>query len=361
MKTVELSFPKTCRIICVSDIHANREAFDRLLGGCGYEPGEDYLLLLGDILEKGSENLQTLRRVMELLENPRVFLIKGNNDTMCEGMAWYYAREDFFYWLERRPVNTYSEMAGKIGISDFETDFEEKRAAVNGAFAKELEFIRELPHAIDTEDFLFVHAGLENRPDYRNSGEWSVMKNDWFLRKEHCLDKFVVAGHMPCYCYGRSGNTNLPIIDRAKKIIDIDGGASVKRFGQINAFIMQKNGGEYDFATEFMPIAPKASVLRDYRTDARVKYCDYEKSDLEILEEDGVFYRVLNRADGETGLIPRRYTESWNGRLHGWLNLDSFVSVKRGESFYPAAEVGKYLLGTAENGQVGLVPGECIG
>lgn len=52
-----------------------------------------------------------------------------------------------------------------------------------------------------------------------------------------------------------------------------------------------------------------------------------------MLRDEGDFLLVKNRFDGAIGLIPRCCTGEWGGQLHGWINLDSFVSVKSGEDF----------------------------
>ena len=51
-----------------------------LLEKVHYIPGQDTLFLLGDLIEKGSASLETLRWVMTLARNERVIVLKGNND-----------------------------------------------------------------------------------------------------------------------------------------------------------------------------------------------------------------------------------------------------------------------------------------
>ena len=82
MRTVKLTLPEQYRIICVSDIHAHCDDFKALLDKCGYRPESDYLFILGDILEKGRQNIETLRFVKKLCENPKCICLQGNNDTM---------------------------------------------------------------------------------------------------------------------------------------------------------------------------------------------------------------------------------------------------------------------------------------
>lgn len=360
MKIEKVTLPEKCRIICVSDIHGHADDFERLLKKCEYVPEKDFLFILGDILEKGSQNIKTLRFVKKLCKNKKTICIQGNNDTMCERMAYRDNKEKFLSRLISRPENTYMDMAKEIGITDFKDDFDSKRKKVNDFFKDELNFIRDLPFAIDTKDYIFVHAGIENRSDWENSAEIVIQNDYWWLRKEHSLSKTVVVGHFPCYNFARGKNTNLPIIDTEKRIIDIDGGCSVKWVGQLNSFIINKDGENYSYKTSFVPLVPESVITKDYNPDRSYKYLDYEKSNLEIISKDGVFLDVRNLADGKTGRIPECCTGQWDGKLHGWINLDSFVKVNKGDKYYIYGEFGDYYIGLCENGQVGMIPKECI-
>ena len=239
MNIVKVTLPEKCRIICVSDIHAHYAEFARLLRKCDYNNESDYLFILGDILEKGRQNIETLHFIQKLSHDKKCVCIKGNNDTMVSRMAFDDEKEKFLERLTYRPVNAYMQMAESIGITDFTTDFDNKRNAVNQKFAKELSFVSGLPTAIETEKHIFVHAGIENRTDWENSSEQFVLCAPWWIRSGHALDKYVVVGHFPTYNFARGKNTNLPIIDTDKRIIAVDGGCSVKSAGQINAFIIR--------------------------------------------------------------------------------------------------------------------------
>ena len=97
---------------------------------------------------------------------------------------------------------------------------------------------------------------VENRPDWENSSEQFVLCTPWWIRSGHALDKYVVVGHFPTYNFARGKNTNLPIIDTDKRIIAVDGGCSVKSAGQINAFIINKDGESYSYDNVFEPSEP---------------------------------------------------------------------------------------------------------
>ncbi len=64
LNIVNISLPSRCRIICISDLHTHWQETKKLLEHCNYKPDEDYLFILGDILERGDDNINALRYVM---------------------------------------------------------------------------------------------------------------------------------------------------------------------------------------------------------------------------------------------------------------------------------------------------------
>ncbi len=156
--------PENARIICVSDIHTHWRELEALLKSCDYKPNEDFLFILGDILERGEDNINALHYVMKLCENERVLTICGNNDTYVTGLALRYDGEEFNERFGRKR-GCFGEMANSVGITDFSDNISEKRKVVYEAFKAEIDFVEGLPEAIETEDFIFVHAGIPDRED----------------------------------------------------------------------------------------------------------------------------------------------------------------------------------------------------
>lgn len=74
MNIVKVSLPEKCRIICVSDIHAHYDEFARLLRKCDYNNESDYLFILGDILEKGRQNIETLHFIQKLSRDKNAYV-----------------------------------------------------------------------------------------------------------------------------------------------------------------------------------------------------------------------------------------------------------------------------------------------
>lgn len=347
--------PDSCRIICVSDIHTHWQELDALLKKCGYKKGEDFLFILGDILERGSDNINALRYVMKLSDNERVYIIEGNNDMYIHGLALRYDDEKFLERFLQKP-GCFGEMAQSLGISDLCENTAEKRRMVYEHFRKEIDFVMALPDCIETDAHIFIHAGIEGE-NWRDMDSTRAKLVYRFYDVGHCADKTVVCGHYPCYNYGVS-NTNNIIIHHGRRIIDIDGGAGVKPAGQINALIIEKNGSEYSYETEFMPLGEKRTVIQSTAARSEWSLCDYELHSYEYSDipvADG-FVPIHDLTTDKHGAVPACMTGEWDGKLHVWGNMDSFPAVNKGDPIWVYAEYGDYCWCITASGEVGNVP-----
>ncbi len=86
---------KAKRKIVISDIHGNLDLYLKLLDQISYKPNEDCLILLGDLIEKGKRNLDTLHYIMHQVQNEDVHCIMGNCDFIAKNVLYSY-RLDFF-------------------------------------------------------------------------------------------------------------------------------------------------------------------------------------------------------------------------------------------------------------------------
>lgn len=358
---IELTLPESCRIIAVSDIHTCWYLLDAVLKKAEYRPDEDYLIIVGDILEHWDQNLQTLEYIMNLCKNERVYCLMGNNDTMSFRMAYHYDYEYFMDKCRHKPCNTFLQMAEKLGITEFpEEKFEELRKQVSEHFKAELDFMKNLPYAIETQEHIFVHAGIENRSDWENTSEMYAITQPYWLRGEHCSEKWVVVGHFPCYNYQRANNTNLPIIDNEKKMICIDGGLTVKHACQLNALCINKNGSNYTYETVWDTFFEKKTVMRDYSSELEYIYCDPYNHNFTLINKENGLALVRNKTTGQEGLIPEEKLWYEDNILRIWNNLNAFPSVKTGEKVHFCGNAGQYANIITENGQIGWIPKDIL-
>lgn len=361
-KIIELSLPEKCRILAVSDIHTHWQLFDRLLKKAKYDPQNDYLVIVGDILEHGSDNIKTLEYVKALCDkSDKAILLMGNNDIMCSRMAYHYDFKQFQQQFYRNEHNTFRQMANTLGYVDcWEGNWLEIREKVVEKYGELLSFIRDLPTCLETEEYVFVHAGLEDRHDWRNTDDIYAITVPWFLRKENPTGKQLVFGHYPTYNYKRSNVTNLPIIDSEKKMICIDGGMTIKKACQMNMLIIDKCCEDYSHEIIWDTDVPKKTVLKEFSCDLKPVYIDWEKQDITIIEKNGYMTKLRDEYTGGEGYIPESEIWYFDEKPHVYQFLSSFPAVRKGERVSIFDEDETMSLVITENATVGWLPSDII-
>lgn len=315
-----MELPKDRRVLAISDIHGNLPFLKGVLEKAGF-CREDLLFLVGDIIEKGPANLETLRYVMELTKGGNVFPIAGNCDgtalSLVEG-SW--EREDFFNFLICRPRWLLHEMGAEYGFRLRKPeDMEKLRELVIERFPEELAFLAALPTIIDTPGFLFVHGGVPSSRGLEELSAWSCMKNDDFLSKETYLDKWCVVGHWPVTLYRPQIPSADPLVRRDKRVVSIDGGCCLKWDGQLNALILPSEPeGEFSWVRyDGLPTVTALERQEESRESVNIRY---GHSALEILEEGREFCRCRHV---ETGRVLDVLTEYLYRRPDGVFCEDS--------------------------------------
>lgn len=284
-KPVILKLPclKQGRTIVISDIHGNLHALKQLLVECNYKPSTDRLILAGDLLEKGTENLATLHCIMKLCQKYSVYALMGNCDFTVKNAFLSYRLDFLKQILLTRKNSVLHEMAQSIGIVfDKNIDMEQYCFALRKSFYNEMAFINDLPHIIETPDMIITHAGIQSNDDYGD--DFKVpMTTPLFFETKQCFDKKVICGHMPVTEYQRHIASFDPIYDPKKNIYSIDGGNIVKKGGQLNALIFDQNHvyvKRYDDLTKAICIQ---SV--DYQQQIPL-FVTWNRGEIEILKRD---------------------------------------------------------------------------
>lgn len=227
------------RTIAISDIHANLSGYRSLLKKIDYTPNLDRIVIVGDYIEKGTQNLETLHFIMDQCVNEDVHVVMGNCDFVCKNALYSYRLDFLKNILLMRRNSLLNEMASIIGIQvTKKTDMSWFCQQLRKHFLKELSFCNDTPHIIETKDTIYVHAAL-NGPDHYGDDFKEVINSSFFLKKNIYFPKRVVVGHMPVTEYCHTIADFNPIYDPSMNVYDIDGGNVVKKSGQLNALIFK--------------------------------------------------------------------------------------------------------------------------
>jgi len=182
----------------IGDIHGRREQVDALVGMLPRDDGEDTVVFLGDLIDRGPDAPGVVERVVSLVEeNPeRVRCIRGNH----EQMLLDFLDEGTGLWLTdatggARTFLQYTDTPLKIeSIEDFENARNKMRDSIP---PKHLEFFRGLPLFYEDDYAIYVHAGLEtDKPPEETDERFLLWARDPRFFK-HYTGKPCIFGHTP--------------------------------------------------------------------------------------------------------------------------------------------------------------------
>ena len=193
------------KIFAIGDIHGCLEKLKDLMPKTGIDNQNDTLIFIGDYIDRGKFSSEVVDHVIRLQkEYKKVVCLRGNHEDMfahyLEGM-----NEDMY--LNNGGINTLHSY--EIILSD---DTEERKRKIPAEHRKFFESL--LPY-YETEDYIFVHAGMKPGLSLQEQTMHDLL---WirheFIDAEYDFGKTVVFGHTPL---------NNPLIN--KNMIGIDTGA----------------------------------------------------------------------------------------------------------------------------------------
>ena len=331
------------RILVVSDIHGNVDYLEGVLRRARFSD-RDLLIVDGDFLEKGPESLRTLRILMALQQRGNVYPLLGNCDD------WYdiyrpdwdpRGDEQVMEYMLWRKCGLLWDMCNAAGIDPFEIeDFPSFKKLLLGAFPAEWAFLRDLPDAIETERFRFVHAGC--RPDIPLEAHSidELTRVDHFMDLDRHFDKWVIVGHLPVVLYGTDKVCADPVIDAQKRIVSIDGGCVLKDDGQLNCLIIPDHRSE-DFSFVAYDAFPERTVLDAQAEGAQSYYIRWGDNQVEVLERGAEFSRCRHVRTGYEMDILTKYLFS-DDRLCACNDCTDYIlPLRPGDRVHVVEETGR--------------------
>lgn len=342
------------RTIVISDVHAHAALLSQMLDMLKFSE-RDLLVVVGDLLLKGNENLNTLRLMTELSKRPNVIVLGGNCDTVPEEilalsdgeeLADIFRRSGFI----RQLLNPLSPPP--------DADCAALRDLIRLHYRQELEYLRKLPDILDTPQAVFVHGGLPDG-DLRTAASWdshSVRKFDDYLHRAPPLSKPVIVGHWPCCLYGEAHPDCTPLWDASRRVLSIDGGLGVKEDGQLNAVVIPY--GEFE-KREYYAVddLPKVRALSAQEESARSFYIRYGDDLVEALESEKEFTLVRHlRTSAVLRVLSDKLWKDESGALRCSDSTDWMPPVQPGDMLSLAADTTRGYL-VKKNGAIGWYRG----
>lgn len=188
-------------LIAIGDIHGCRQSLDGLLDQLN-PSSDDHLLFVGDYIDRGPDSKGVIERLLDLREEVPCTFLRGNHEAM---MIDYLDSGSFGLWRMNGGVSTLQSYL-RNGNSEIEIP------------AAHAEFVRETKLYHETEDFLFVHAGL--RPERTIEDNLEDPDEEVLLWERSHLEASKVAWEKTVVC----GHTPQPHPINREKLILIDTG-----------------------------------------------------------------------------------------------------------------------------------------
>lgn len=181
------------RILAVSDIHAENEKFIKLLTQTEYDPVRDLLVICGDMIDRGTENLDTLATSLKLHKQGAI-LLKGNHEQFLQQSLIEMLETDT--WRTKPSEGLFNWVRYNGGA----TMYEEIKDLSTGKLSEILKFTQGLLLYSTIGNYIFTHAGANVvKTIEENTENELVWMEDTFLHCPAYWGKVVIFGHEPTW------------------------------------------------------------------------------------------------------------------------------------------------------------------
>jgi serine/threonine protein phosphatase 1 len=191
------------KIYAIGDIHGMLEHLVNALDAIAKDSVDDEsvdVIFLGDYIDRGPDSQKVIQILMGGPLNPKQtwHFLKGNHEDMMlkslrQSDDWpgYYelSHNDWVHsWLQNGGKETLHSYAHPYSSQISNTLIPEKH----------IEWLKSLPTSIETDKYIFVHAGLKpNVPIDRQTDNDKIWIRYDFLHSDYDFGKHVVHGHTP--------------------------------------------------------------------------------------------------------------------------------------------------------------------
>jgi protein phosphatase len=280
------------------------------------------------LIEKGNMSLDTLRYVMELERTGEVHVVTGNCDTIWEDIKHETDDGSLLKYMIYRKKSILNEMCQELAIKVNEkSDIKYIKEQIKQSFSNELNWLEQLPHIIETEEFIFAHAGItsENLQEQLAS---EAIKQDAFMEKGLSFSKYVVVGHWPTANYGKDKGCCNPIISEEQKLISIDGGNIIKSGGQLNALIINPDGNiTFDAVDDYV----KGEIIEAQASNSNTIQITWMDGAVEVIKDAEEFSYCKHISSNHKLWIKNTNLYKAKDGIGCYDCTDYFLKVKRGD------------------------------
>ena len=173
------------KIFAIGDIHGSYDRLKTLMDKIPIDFSRDTLVFIGDYIDRGPHSVEVVDYLMQLkIRVPRVIFLKGNHEDMLDK---FINGDDRFTYLLNGGQQTLDSYLTKPVQSDFYP-----------IPPDHMDFFKSLRLFYETEEFIFVHAGLRPRVLLESQKPQDLLWiRDKFISTKYDFGKRVIFGHTP--------------------------------------------------------------------------------------------------------------------------------------------------------------------
>jgi serine/threonine protein phosphatase 1 len=173
------------RIYAIGDIHGCYGQLIGLLGQIPIDWSRDRAVFMGDYIDRGLHSFEVVQHLIEIKAHyPETVFLKGNHEQMLEDYLSGRDRMIYLYNGGQQTLDSYLRHAGGL-----------ERYPIPDAH---LRFFASLQLMFETEEYIFVHAGLrQGLPPERQRAEDLLWIRENFIDSRYSFGKRVIFGHTP--------------------------------------------------------------------------------------------------------------------------------------------------------------------
>lgn len=173
------------KIFVVGDIHGCFDKLCALMDKIPIDFNRDLLIFIGDYIDRGSSSIEVVDYLVNLKQRlPETIFLKGNHEDMLEN---YLDGSDRFTYLlngGQRTLDAYLNHSQNPGGYPVPSEH--------------LEFFNSLNLYYQTDDYIFVHAGLRKKIPLEKQEKMDLLWiRDEFIYSDFDFGKRVIFGHTP--------------------------------------------------------------------------------------------------------------------------------------------------------------------
>jgi serine/threonine protein phosphatase 1 len=173
------------KLFAIGDIHGCYDRLKALVGKIPIDFSRDTLLFIGDYIDRGPHSAEVVDYLIQLKKRVKeVIFLKGNHEDMLD--KFLSGDDRFTYLLNGGQQTLDSYLKKPVQSESFPIP------------SDHIEFFKSLRLYYETEEFIFVHAGLRPRtPLETQSTEDLLWIRDNFISTKYDFGKRVIFGHTP--------------------------------------------------------------------------------------------------------------------------------------------------------------------